>query len=212
MSFLLKGSVWSLSMANVRQREERKAVGWFLPVGGFTTKRWFGFETARQALAPVSVQVVPRRGSFFGTEWPMARVITFFPKQVYMGNDGTTPGNYSDIFEITEEGRLDIEMRMFAAVPYTQQVTGTIFTTSDETFVDAAWKTVGTLGRTGTGIVTSTGLSGLGRFVRATLWVSVSPQKPKVTHPLTWTQRQGDPERTIQSMRGLRNRITFKAG
>lgn len=106
----------------------------------------------------------------------MARAINFFPKQVYMGGGNSNVVNLSEIFEITEESQIDLlELRVWAANPYTLVVTGSIVTTSDPSFVDAAWKTVsGTFTQTGSGIATVTALTGLGRFVRAKLDVPAS--------------------------------------
>lgn len=101
----------------------------------------------------------------------MARAINFFPKQVYMGGGNSNIVSLSDIFEITEEYQIDLlELRVWAANPYTLVVTGSIVTTSDPLFPDAAWKTLsGTFTQAGSGITTVTGLTGLGRFVRAKL-------------------------------------------
>lgn len=102
----------------------------------------------------------------------MARVITFFPKQVYMGHGGASLVNLSDIFEITEENRLDLELRVYGVDPGGATLTGTIVTTSDPSFVDSAWKTVsGSFTQAGTGIATVNALTGFGRFVRAKLEV-----------------------------------------
>lgn len=106
----------------------------------------------------------------------MARAINFFPRQMYMGH-GAGGGSYvslSEIFEITEEGQLDVELRVYASNPNIQTISGYVDTTSDPTFVDAAWKQVTSFPRSGTGISTATGLTGLGRFVRAKIEVPVT--------------------------------------
>jgi hypothetical protein len=102
----------------------------------------------------------------------MARAITFFPKQMYMGPNSGSLVNLSDIFEVTEEGKLDVEFRVYGSYLYTATSTGTVVTTSDPTFLDANWKTLsGTFTVVGQGIAVVTGLTGLGRFVRAKLEV-----------------------------------------
>ena len=102
----------------------------------------------------------------------MARVISFFPKQVYMGPNNGTLVNLSDIFEVKDEGQIDVEFRVYGANVYSAVITGTVLTPSDPTFVDAAWKTLsGSFMQTGQGVRVVPTLSGLGRFVRAKLEV-----------------------------------------
>lgn len=101
----------------------------------------------------------------------MARAITFFPKQVYMGPNSGSLVNLSDIFEVTEEGEIYVELRVYGSNPYSTMITGTLVTTSDPSFVDAAWKTLsGSFTVNGAGVI-ATPLTGLGRFVRAKLEV-----------------------------------------
>jgi hypothetical protein len=82
----------------------------------------------------------------------------------------------SDIFEVTGENRLDVELRLYGANPSGLTITGMIESTSDATFVDAGWKQVGTnitvsgAGGGGSGIAL-TGLSGFGQFIRAKITV-----------------------------------------
>jgi hypothetical protein len=95
----------------------------------------------------------------------MARAITFFPKAVYIGAGGVNLVNISEIFEITTEGRIDLELRAYG-IQGGVSITGSLETTSDPTFVDVAWKQVTSFVRSATGTTVVTGLSGLGRFLR----------------------------------------------
>ena len=105
----------------------------------------------------------------------MARVITFFPKQIYIGHGNASLVNLSEIFEITDENTIDLELRLLAIMPSASPgVTGTVVTTSDSSFVDAAWTTRGNFTLTGVGTQIVTGIGGLGKFVRATLQVPQS--------------------------------------
>jgi hypothetical protein len=105
--------------------------------------------------------------------WLLAKVITFLPKAVYIGGGNSSVATLSEIFEITEERNLEVELRVYAAQPYTLSITGSLETTSDPTFLDASWKTVsGTFTQAGIGnarisLAGSTVLS----FVRARLEV-----------------------------------------
>lgn len=105
----------------------------------------------------------------------MARVISFFPKQTFIGGPAGSITVASEVFEVTNENRLDIELRVYGTNPATTTVTGTLETTSDSTFVDAAWKQVASTFTVGPGAgITSTALSGLGQFVRAKMTVSTT--------------------------------------
>jgi hypothetical protein len=102
----------------------------------------------------------------------MAKVIVFFPKQLYMGGGTASYTHLSEIYELSEENEINLELRCYAADPYDTAITGSLVTTSDPTFQDVAWKVVsGTFTRAGSGITTITDLSGFGKFVRAKLEV-----------------------------------------
>ena len=99
----------------------------------------------------------------------MARVITFFPKQVYMGAQAGPLTVISEIFELSEENELLVELRVHGSNPSSLSLTGQIETTSDSTFVDSAWKQAGSNVAT-TSLQTGT-VTGLQRYVRAKLTV-----------------------------------------
>ena len=105
----------------------------------------------------------------------MARAIAFFPKQVFMGTTAAAVAHVSEIFEITEEGRIDFECRVYALYSAVT-ITGSLETTSDPTFLDASWKQLAgsSFLRSSSGITVQTGISGLGRFVRAKIEVPTS--------------------------------------
>ena len=98
----------------------------------------------------------------------MARVIKFCNSQAYQA--GTV---YSEIFDVTDVGRLDAELRIMAITGTSPSYTGVIQSTSDPTFDDSAWQPLsGPASFTGTAAGTFTGtFSGLGRFVREKLTV-----------------------------------------
>src|SRR5262249_55725064 len=96
----------------------------------------------------------------------------FCNAQMYQGNAASSGDFYTDIFEVTDLSRLDAELRITAISGTSASAVATMQTTSDPTFDNAAWQSVGTA-LTGSATGTYTGAySGLGRFVRAKLSVT----------------------------------------
>jgi hypothetical protein len=102
----------------------------------------------------------------------MARIIEFFPRQLYMGHANASLAMTSEPFDIGDIETLAVELRVFGTQPVTGLLTtAQIWTTADSTFLDASWKQVSSnMIQVGTGVSLAT-FSGLQRFVRAKLEV-----------------------------------------
>lgn len=90
---------------------------------------------------------------------------------MYQGGDV-----YSQIFDVTDLSRLDVETRvLITSGGATPTVTTLIQTTSDATFDNSAWSTALTFNNTSPWTGTFTGYTTtLGRFVRAKLTVAAN--------------------------------------
>jgi hypothetical protein len=103
----------------------------------------------------------------------MARVIQFLQKQVYQGQSGASGIWYSDIVDVSDFTRIDLELRLTAMSGTTPSAVALIETTSDPTFDNSSWGNASGTALTGT--QTTTGyqgaFSGFTRFARAKLSV-----------------------------------------
>jgi hypothetical protein len=101
----------------------------------------------------------------------MARSIQFFPTQMNMGGDV-----YSQIVDVTDVSRLDVELRVYAVSGGASGIV-TMYTTSDPALDNNGWVALSTspAAITGTAVTGYTGaVSGFGRFVRAKLNVNTN--------------------------------------
>jgi hypothetical protein len=98
----------------------------------------------------------------------VARTIQFFPTQMNMGGDV-----YSQIFDVTDCSRIDADLRVYAVSGTLPTGTATLYTTSDPTFDNSAWTSVGSVAGTAVTGYTAA-FSGFGRFVRMKFTVNAN--------------------------------------
>jgi hypothetical protein len=100
----------------------------------------------------------------------MAQFVSFFHRQMIMGNAAGSATIYSDIYDVSDATMMIAELRAYAGSGGTpsNSVTGTIEQTSDSSFA-ATWSTYGSLSQTGVGTATSTITTAPLRYVRAKL-------------------------------------------
>jgi hypothetical protein len=105
----------------------------------------------------------------------MARVIQFCTRQMYQGNVGSSGVYYSEIVDVTDASRIDLELRMTAMSGTTPTAVALIETTSDPTFDNNSWLPASGTALSASAITTGYQgpFSGLLRFARAKL--SIKP-------------------------------------
>lgn len=101
------------------------------------------------------------------------RVIRFLPRQVVAGTGGTAVPIYSPIFEVVGIDTIVVETQVYTASGTTMAFTVDIQETSDPTFADGSWNSLGTCSVASPPGQNKATLPNPLRFVRAKITASV---------------------------------------